>query len=351
VQPRIPFAVANLNVAGAAIKKHPSTYLIAIVFTFVQIAWVLAWTVATLGVAGQLQSDNINGLANGETCQFDSQCLSERCAPITKGSMNKECKFSVSPASGTATFFLLVSVYWGIEVFANVAHTTIAGTVAAFWFSSDSKGATGGALRRSCTTSFGSICMGSLLVAIIQALKQLARQAQEDDGGVLACLAACILQCLEDILRYINRWAYVYVGIYGYKFTDAAKAVFELFANRGFDAIINDDLTQSVLVFAGLCIGLVCAGIGIGLSEGGIVSFENSTLYLGLAGFIVGFGVSMTPLRVVDSSIATIFVCFAEDPAALQQSHPQLYNQLVIEWHRLYPDIMVRSGYWTASYQ
>lgn len=33
---------------------------------------------------------------------------------------------------------------------------------------------------------------------------------------------------------------------------------------------------------------------------------------LAVLGFIVGLGVAITPLAVVDSSVATIFVCFAE---------------------------------------
>lgn len=30
------------------------------------------------------------------------------------------------------------------------------------------------------------------------------------------------------------------------------------------------------------------------------------------------------------------------------QSHPDLYQPLVTEWHNLYPEIMVQSGYWYA---
>lgn len=40
-----------------------------------------------------------------------------------------------------------------------------------------------------------------------------------------------------------------------YKFTQAGKAVFDLFHQRGFDAIINDDLIGNVLSFAALGVG------------------------------------------------------------------------------------------------
>ncbi|KAG2836391.1 hypothetical protein PC111_g5031 [Phytophthora cactorum] len=281
VQHRIPFAVANLRVAEAAISKHGST-----------------------------------------------------------------STYKQSGGSYVAYFFLLLSFYWGLQVFKNVAHTTVAGTVATFWYQSESNGATGASLKRATTTSFGSICFGSLIVAFLQALRALAESGRQD-GSALACFAECILGCLQSLMEYFNRWAYVYVGIYGYKFTQAGKAVFELFKQRGFDAIINDDLIGNVLGFAALGVGLICAGVGALIAETtDAVTFQNSTAFLAILGLVVGIGVAVTPLAVIDSSVATIFVCFAEDPAAFQHSHPELYAPLVQEWHNLYPEIMVQAGYW-----
>lgn len=37
-----------------------------------------------------------------------------------------------------------------------------------------------------------------------------------------------------------------------------------------------------------------------------------------------------------------------QDPAAFMQSHPDLYNPLITEWHNLYPEILVQAGYWHA---
>jgi hypothetical protein len=121
-------------------------------------------------------------------------------------------------------------------------------------------------------------------------------------------------------------------------------------------------------------VGLICAGIGVlAVNVFDIVEFSNAdskspalqpsvismflliyvflfclfqSVYLAIMGFVVGFGIAVTPLSVIDSSIATIFVCFAEDPAAFQQSHPDLYQPLIAEWHALYPEIMVACGYW-----
>ncbi|TDH73303.1 hypothetical protein CCR75_007716 [Bremia lactucae] len=323
VQHRIPFAVANLRVAEGAIAKHGSTYIVSAAFTIVQIVWVVIWSMALVGVA--------NKIAENDSTDYSTSTRSSYKQP--RGSY-------------VAFFFLLLSFYWGLQVFKNVAHTTVAGTVATFWYQAESKGATAASLKRATTTSFGSICFGSLIVAFLQALRALAENGRQD-GSALACFAECILGCLQSLMEYFNRWAYVYVGIYGYKFTQAGNAVFQLFKQRGFDAIINDDLIGNVLGFAALGVGLICAGVGALIAElTHTVTFHNSTAFLAILGFVVGIGVAVTPLAVIDSSVATIFVCFAEDPAALQSSHPELYAFLVQEWHNLYPEIMVQAGYW-----
>jgi hypothetical protein len=56
-------------------------------------------------------------------------------------------------------------------------------------------------------------------------------------------------------MEYLNRWAYVYVGIYGYSFTRAGRAVSQLFHQRGFTALINDDLVRIVVRLAAIGVG------------------------------------------------------------------------------------------------
>lgn len=69
---------------------------------------------------------------------------------------------------------------------------------------------------RATTYSFGSICFGSFLVALVQALRALANMAREhNDMQLLLCIVECILACIQGIIEYFNQWAYVYVGLYG----------------------------------------------------------------------------------------------------------------------------------------
>jgi len=92
------------------------------------------------------------------------------------------------------------------------------------------KGATRGALKRSLTYSFGSISLGSLIVAIIQFLRQICSAAQQgaaQDGNIVGTAVFCCLQCLIGLLdwavQFLNRYAFSYIALYGKGYVDAAK--------------------------------------------------------------------------------------------------------------------------------
>ncbi|KAL3657104.1 hypothetical protein V7S43_018017 [Phytophthora oleae] len=318
VKRRIPLAVAHLKVAEAAIAKNPTTYVVSVAFVIVQICWVVLWVLALLGVIGHL--------SNSATIDPSQQQLGR----------NNTWVFAL----------LLLSFYWGIQVIKNVVHTTVAGTVAAFWYQTESANTTSASLKRALTTSFGSICFGSLIVAILQTLVAVLKTICKK-GGAAACIAQCLLSWLEAIMEYLNRWAYIYVGIYGYSFMKAGSAMSKLFHQRGFTAFINDDLVRIVLRLAAIGVGLICASFGAVVAElSDAFAFEFSTILMGLLGFMIGSSVALTPLAMISSSVATIFVCFAEDPVPFQRSHPELYAALAQGWHGLHPDFIVQAGYW-----
>ncbi len=64
-------------------------------------------------------------------------------------------------------------------------------------------------------------------------------------------------------MEYINKWAFCYVGIYGYDFRTSGKAVMTLFKNRGWTAVINDDLTSSALGLGAFGVALITCGAAL----------------------------------------------------------------------------------------
>lgn len=261
-----------------------------------------------------------------------------------------------------AYFGLLVAFYWGLQVWRNLSHTITAGAVGSWWFSPHDQGQGGGgvvsgSLRRACTWSFGSICFGSLLVAVVRALEQLARSSRNRDNDGAACLAQCILGCLESLLEWINKWAFVYVGLYGLPFAKAGRAAFQLFKSRGWTAIINDDLIENTLSFAALVTGGLTGALsymvvktsgspwGHTFDGLGSDSHNEAALVAAVVGVIIGIAVSAVVMAVIEAAVCTVFVCFAQDPDALRHTRPEHHTDLLNAWSHFHPTVLVACGY------
>lgn len=208
---RIPFATANLAVAMAAIRANKGLLSMAYATTVMAILWALTWIMALVQVS-MIRYEWIMECTAGSNSNGDVECeLTTQGKWILVG--------------------LLCSLFWTSQVIKNVFHTTIAGVVGTFWFSpaatdSESNGGCCGynstildSWVRSSIYSFGSICLGSLLVAILQVLQVLVRIARQQrsenrqnhrrqHGSLLWCMLEFVVDQLEKLMEYFNSWAF-----------------------------------------------------------------------------------------------------------------------------------------------
>lgn len=254
-------------------------------------------------------------------------------------------------------------------VISNVVHVTTAGTVGTWWFAPiEASGCCSQGVRqsyvRSLTTSFGSICLGSLIVALIQAIREMVRSARDSDDGMLACVADCLLGCIgtfdfggnrvfpssfphrlllaskstESLVEYFNRWAFVYCGLYGFSFMEAGKNVMQLFRNRGWTAIIADTMIDTVLFMVSLGVGLLIGLVAIVVAAV-VGSGDGTTMAISfLIGCMVGYAITATLFSIVSSATNTVIVCYAEAPAEFQANHPELSNKMRDSWRQAWPN-------------
>ena len=173
---RIPFAAANLVVATTAVKSNLGLSILAYSSLPVIIGWSCWWLVSFASTVY---------VASG--CDAQGNCATE--------------------TPGILVFSMLLSYHWTCQVIKNVVHVTVSGAVGTWWFvptegTSFCSHGVRDSFVRSITTSFGSICLGSLLVAIVEALRSMVRNMRENgEGGILLCLAECLLSCLQDMLE------------------------------------------------------------------------------------------------------------------------------------------------------
>lgn len=307
---RIPFTAVNLKVACTALLKNAfGLSFFGFGSDCLLFGWTIWWSLSTISaIYAQM-----------------------RC-------VGRQCEYDPNP---WLVCYFLFCFFWTHQVVKNHLHVTVAGAVGSWWFSPEQldgccNSAVRGSFFRASTFSFGSICLGSLLVAVVQTLKDFLDMLRNHDDQVLLCCAECLLGCIEFLIEYFNKWAFVFVGLYGYPFMEAGKNVITLFKDRGWTTIITDSLVDSILTMVSVCIGLI-TGILAG------VLANNQQMLLGeiapwIIGFFVGFMLASTLMSLLASAVNTVIVCFAEAPNELKKNHPHLSHKMIHSWRKAWPN-------------
>lgn len=341
-KPKIPFATSTLQTALAALQVNPGLLLVSLGSLVVAFGWSGIWIMTISGIVAVAD-------AKGKTL-----CL--ELYPTATDVYTSTDMCDTDPPNVLAITFLILSLYWTHQVITNIMHCTTSGTVGSWWFcgfgdpSWCSRDVTD-SLGRSMTFSLGSICFGSLIVAVLQLLEGMARSARRNrDGALIACLLECILRFIRRWVEYFNSWAFVYVALYGYDYQTAGKNVITLFKNRGWSSFVADRLVFRVLYSVKLVVGICCGGMAALL--GLIANFSHMSDSGGVGvlacfylGALVGLITSSVSLFVIESAVRAVIVCFAESPAEFQEHHPQLCETMRNGWAAAYPEVWDTGDY------
>jgi hypothetical protein len=284
-------------------------------------------------------------------------CIMQIMALITvlnlAGGFNEDPSDGGNTAAGIVMLLFSLSFYWTAEVVKNISTVIVSGTVGTWWFSpleasSFCSSAVVDSFKRATTYSFGSICCGSLLVAILNIIIDTLRRSRRNRSCILLfCVITCLLEILERLAEYFNKWAFVYVGLYGYDYMTAGKNVVTLFKARGFSSIISDRLVHRALMTVAFFISLVTGMIITliwNLFE--IGSKGPMDVYLSVMYFFAAFFISLLNanilLSVVGTASDTAVVCFAEASAEFEENHPQLSAIMHETYAQAWPEVDFR---------
>jgi len=165
--------------------------------------------------------------------------------------------------------------------------------------------------------------------------------------GCWRCLfgaATCLLDCTRDILVYMNKWGFVYAGLYvsvwagprwsldsiglswtiicvllllliilqGYSFFQGGKNVAILFRGKGWKGLITDDLADNIIFILNLAIATVTGFVGWLFSNTEDHYYTLSLMYThpGSAGFWwVDNSSGMTETLFKKQPKLTVFLC------------------------------------------
>ena len=350
IRPRMDFAATNLKVACGAVLHMPTIFGYALLAVGVQVLFSVVWGMAAVGYATSNNQTTIHshGLVYdldqcttyvyGSTLDVASYgtltCTGGTCrACVCDGTLvaNHSC---VTPKLYGWTYtWLLLSLFWTSAVVSNVVHCTTSAAVAKWWtMGYPSAAMVQEGFDAATTTSLGSICLGSLLVAVIRTLRTLlyfaSRQLDKNksSSGALRQLQSCcvgllkyLLALMDRLVVYFNRYALCFVAIYHHDFRTASVSASSLFTQRGWSVLLNDDIIDVVLNIGHIIIGTT--SMSVGYIYGRLSGLGHAyTVLLTVFGFAAGYLVSIVALSTISSAVATVYVCYVDNPDALRVS-------------------------------
>ncbi|CAK1363162.1 Protein PNS1 [Cercospora beticola] len=317
---RIPFSVLMFQTTVDVSRRHGHVYLVSFIGGLVA-AIFGAWFAATLVAVYVRFQPNENNPACSASAGGGGSCSSSTVIGLV--------------------VYITFAGYWITEWLKNTIHATISGVYGSWYFAPNnpSKGATRGAARRALTYSFGSISLGSLIVAILDFLRFICSIARNQAGGsgnmvadIFLCFLQCILSLVQWAIEFVNRYAFSYMALYGKAYFASAKDTWRLIKDRGIDALINECLVGPVLSMGCLFVAVCCALIAyvyLDVTDPAYNSGGAFTAVIVLYAFLIGLQVASCFVVPLNSGIDTIFVAAAWDPQVLMQQHGDLYQRMI----------------------
>ena len=236
--------------------------------------------------------------------------------------------------------YYIFSFLWISLCFYYVVYISIAGVASTWYFLNGTeympKNPILLSFKRSVTTSFGSCCEASIILAIIKTLETLVSiDLSHGNNGIVAliylcikCIVLCILRLLYRIFGILNRYALIYCATFGVPYAEGCRRFLELKTGLFLDVIISSNILDIVLTV--MMIFFAVLGAVLGYFAGYLIS-NNGIIYRVIACIcscllsIALFEIFQGPLIV---SCDTLLICFAESPQHLQTTATDLYEAL-----------------------
>jgi len=238
-------------------------------------------------------------------------------------------------------YYQVFVFFWVVAFLSAVFQLTVAGAVATWYFSRDINGYRANmgspafrSFRRALTFSFGSLAFGSLLLAVVQFINFVLNQTKRANRTnkiivfIISCIQ-CLLSCVQRVIKFVDRFAYIYIAMHGDSFCTSARNCFNLVSRNLFSAVVVDYLGEFVL-FVGKLLGTALSTV--------FLVFVNQMLHrpispvsVTLTAFI-SYRIFAIFADILSVGVDTIFVCYLEDlernkDGALYMS-PELHRML-----------------------
>merc|ERR1712070_527001 len=243
--------------------------------------------------------------------------------------------FASSDVSTYLGLYHFFGLLWINQLIQAISMCTIAGVVNKYYWVRDksAKHAYGKSPIRSSLYitmryHFGSLCFGSLIIAIVQAIRAVlayidhkTKDLQDKNPliKIFMKVVQCCMWCMEKCLKYIAKSAYIMIAMKGHSFCHATKEAVDLLFSNASQIAVSNTIVSFMLLLSKLAISMGSALLFYMLvfsnsdyEAGGSKELSNPVIPLVLT-FLMAYFVASTFMNVYGMIVDSILLLFCVD--------------------------------------
>ena len=206
---------------------------------------------------GQSYPTNSSNAATNEAISYVNASLAEACRFLKYGGAEYAVFFQI---------FNVFMFFWNFNFIAGFGITTLASAFASYYWAFDKSSdipkfplLTG--LWRTFRYHLGSIAFGSLLIAIVQLIRvlldylfmKMKKQRNHVAAFLVKCLECCF-SCIEKLVKFIARKAYIMVAVHGKNFCASALEAWQLITRNALRAVVLTGVSRFLIIVSKLIV-------------------------------------------------------------------------------------------------
>lgn len=306
---RIQLALGIVKQAARALATMPTLMLIPVIQVVGVVTFLVPWMIylVFLASSGKAVIEQGSYKRDGEEVTYSYRT------------------FEYDRNTRYAFLYMIFCWFWTSEFIVAIGQLSIALAFAAWYFVRD-KGTIGqGTVRWAFNTTLiyhlGTAAYGSLVIAIIKTIRAVVayiqKKAKRTGNKIveyIACVCGCFLWCLEKIMKFINKHAYIITAIYGHSFCKAARKAFFLLLRNILRVAAVNILSTFVLFLGKLLIPVGTVFLCYNALAYGYPNAAVSGLVAPLVlCFLLAYWISTMFLEIFGMGIETLLFCFIAD--------------------------------------
>lgn len=309
----IQTAVRCVKEAGRAINRMPLLFFIPFLQAVAMLGFWTVWGYFSVSLASLGELDT-------RTFQVDLQ-----------GTQVTVRVFEFNDFIAYCGWFMLFIFFWMASFFLAISEMSIAVAVSRWYFTVQKQSVNNywvmGALGTTLRYHLGTVAFGSLLIAIVRFLRAIlirlrqtvASMTNQKVASLFLCCCQCCLSCMERILNFVNKNAYIQCAIFGTPFLESGRKSFFLMLRNVSRVGAVSYVSWSVMFIGKLLISTVTtlASYYTVVEHEELVLVDNESLY-SYGGpifltFCISYFMASTFMSVFDIGILTILHCLVAD--------------------------------------